>query len=192
MNSSAISWLGDFSYDCAGNQSLHGHVKYSPDQGIVLHFFKPIVSPWTPPDFLRGILETGEECALISPINLPGIEPIKYTSHKDGSTVVRGEIGYQFLVLGKHAGLEELVNEVSFSFSGLASFAAGKDRHCQYERGPMIYSKQTKLGMVSIWRADSVAARKDDASAAHQAALTKVAGWGSCSGGGGLIHTTSG
>ena len=142
-NSSAISWLGEFCYDRAGSQSLHGHVKYSPDQGIILHFFKPIVSPWSPPGFLRGILETGEECALISPINLPGIERIQYTSYKDGPTVVRGEIGYQFLVLGKHAGLEELVNEVSFSFSGLASFAAGKDRHCQFERGPMIYSKQT-------------------------------------------------
>jgi hypothetical protein len=39
---------------------------------------------------------------------------------------------------------------------------------------------------------ETVTARKDDASAAHQAAHTKVAGWGSCSEGGGLIHTTSG
>ena len=44
---------------------------------------------------------------------------------------------------------------------------------------------------VDVW-VEPVTARKDDASAAHQAALTKVAGWGSCSGGGGLIHTTSG
>ena len=155
MNGSAISWLGEFSYDRAGNQSLHGQIKYSPEQGIILHFFKSIISPWSPPDFLRGILETGEECALISPINLPGLEPIQYISHKDSSNVVKGEIGYQFLVLGKHAGLEELVDEISFSFSGLASFATGKDRHCQFTRGPMIYSKQTKMGMLSIWRADS-------------------------------------
>jgi|694.fasta_scaffold02308_37 hypothetical protein len=40
--------------------------------------------------------------------------------------------------------------------------------------------------------ADAVAARKDDAPAAHHAALTKIAGWGSCSDGGGLIHTTAG
>ena len=41
-------------------------------------------------------------------------------------------------------------------------------------------------------RAEAVTARKDDASAAHQAALTKVAGRGLFSEGGGLIHTTSG
>ena len=38
----------------------------------------------------------------------------------------------------------------------------------------------------------TVAARKDDAPAAHYAALTKIAGRGPCSDGGGLIHTTSG
>jgi hypothetical protein len=37
-----------------------------------------------------------------------------------------------------------------------------------------------------------VTARKDDAPAAHQAALTEVAGRGLFSEGGGLIHTTSG
>jgi hypothetical protein len=106
---------------------------------------------------LHGILETGDECALIFPVKRPWIKPIKYTSHKDGSTVVSGEIGYQFLVLGhgQHTGLEELVDEIYFSFSGLASFATGKDRHCQFELGPIIYSNQTKLGMLSIWRADS-------------------------------------
>jgi|LakMenEpi03Aug12_release.lakeMendotaPanAssembly.Ray.scaffolds.fasta_scaffold414771_2 hypothetical protein len=40
--------------------------------------------------------------------------------------------------------------------------------------------------------AGALAARKDDAPAAHHADLTKIAGWGSCSEGGGLIHTTSG
>ena len=40
--------------------------------------------------------------------------------------------------------------------------------------------------------AEAVAARKDDAPAAHHAALTKIAGRGPCSDGGGLIHTTSG
>ena len=44
----------------------------------------------------------------------------------------------------------------------------------------------------SYFSALTVAARKDDAPAAHHAALTKIAGWGSCSDGGGLIHTTSG
>ncbi len=39
---------------------------------------------------------------------------------------------------------------------------------------------------------EAVAARKDEAPAAHQAALTKVAGRGLFSEGGGLIHTTSG
>ncbi len=39
---------------------------------------------------------------------------------------------------------------------------------------------------------EAVTARKDDASAAHQAALTKVAGRDSFSVDGGLIHTTSG
>lgn len=38
----------------------------------------------------------------------------------------------------------------------------------------------------------SVAARKDDAPAAGQAAMTKVAGSMAFSGGGGLIQTTSG
>jgi hypothetical protein len=38
----------------------------------------------------------------------------------------------------------------------------------------------------------AVTARKDDAPAAHQAALDKVAGRGSFSEGGGLIHTTFG
>jgi hypothetical protein len=37
-----------------------------------------------------------------------------------------------------------------------------------------------------------VTARKDDAPAAVQAAMANVAGLGACSGGGGLIQTTSG
>ena len=155
MNDSSISWLGEFTHDCTDNQNLHGHIKYTPEKGIILRFFKPIMPPWAPPDFLRGILETGEECALISPVNLPGIERIQYNQHKDSPMVVRGEIGYQFLVLGKHAGLEELVDEISFSFSGLASFATGRERDRRFERDPTIYSKQTKLGKLSIWRADS-------------------------------------
>jgi hypothetical protein len=39
---------------------------------------------------------------------------------------------------------------------------------------------------------DPVAARKDDAPTAYQAAITIVAGLASFSGGGGLIQTTSG
>lgn len=38
----------------------------------------------------------------------------------------------------------------------------------------------------------AITARKDDAPAAVQAAIANVAGFGSCSGGGGLIQTTSG
>jgi hypothetical protein len=38
----------------------------------------------------------------------------------------------------------------------------------------------------------SVTARKDDAPAAYQAAITNLAGLASFSGGGGLIQTTSG
>jgi hypothetical protein len=38
----------------------------------------------------------------------------------------------------------------------------------------------------------SVTVRKDDAPAAVQAAISNVAGFGSSSAGGGLIHTTSG
>lgn len=40
--------------------------------------------------------------------------------------------------------------------------------------------------------AATVTARKDDATAAVQAATTNVAGWDPSSGGGGLIQTTSG
>jgi hypothetical protein len=40
--------------------------------------------------------------------------------------------------------------------------------------------------------AGSVTARKDDAPAADQAAMSNVAGWCSISVGGGLIQTTSG
>jgi hypothetical protein len=39
---------------------------------------------------------------------------------------------------------------------------------------------------------DPVTARKDDATAADQAAITNLAGLASFSGGGGLIQTTSG
>ena len=46
---------------------------------------------------------------------------------------------------------------------------------------------------VEPWRqAAPVTARKDDATAAVQAATTNVAGWDPSSGGGGLIQTTSG
>ena len=50
---------------------------------------------------------------------------------------------------------------------------------------------QNQVVMVAR-NAAAVTARKDDAPATHQAAFIRIAGWGSFSDGGGLIHTTSG
>ena len=46
--------------------------------------------------------------------------------------------------------------------------------------------------LIPALRADAVIARKDDAPAADQAAMSNVAGWCSISVGGGLIQTASG
>jgi mannose/cellobiose epimerase-like protein (N-acyl-D-glucosamine 2-epimerase family) len=96
--------------------------------------------------------------------------------------------------LGWHGPSEYLVNH---GYNYLISYLIGPDgkvRATCNSEGQIIDSRQHlyDLAFVLTALATAVIARKDDASAAHQAALTKVAGWGSCSGGGGLIHTTSG
>jgi len=62
-------------------------------------------SQWIQPAVLFGILETGEECTLLEPVVLPRSTPIRYRQQNGGSTVVSGEVGYKYLVVGKHLEL---------------------------------------------------------------------------------------
>jgi hypothetical protein len=149
-----VSLLGEFFSDPTQDQGIAGLIHYSCSQGVSLRFLRQISSQWIQPAMLFGILETGEECTLLEPVVLPRSTPITYRQHNGGSTVASGEVGYKYLVVGKHLELNEAFGEASFTFSGIGRFATGLDSTLQSHEAPLAYCAQTYIGKISIWRQD--------------------------------------
>lgn len=169
-----VSLLGEFFFDSTQNQGIAGLIRYSYSQGVVLRFLKQISSQWIQPAVLFGILETGEECTLLEPVVLPGSAPIAYQQHHGGSTVVSGEVGYKYLVVGKHLELHEAFGEASFTFSGIGRFATGLDTTLQSHEAPLAYCAQTVMGKISIWRQDLSACMLNIKEAVHSESRTAL------------------
>ena len=103
------------------------------------------------------------------------------------------EYGLSLLILGLEK--DRSTPSSSSRLSSVAARIALPLSACRINgcRRPLLMrSRKQALLTSSAAMAGSVTARKDDAPAADQAAMSNVAGWCSISVGGGLIQTTSG
>jgi len=161
------TWLGEFFSVSSREHAIPGLVRYSHSQGVTVRFLKRILSQWIQPSVMHGILETGQECTLLGPANLPGIGPETYHQHHDGITVASGVLGYQYFVIGKHIDLNDSIGEVSFTFPSIGRFATGLDSYMQTHEAPLAYCEQTIIGKMSVWRQDSGVFMLDIKEAVH-------------------------
>ena len=167
MDTTQESWLGEFFSSSSHEETFPGLVGYSHSEGVTVRFLKRIHSQWIQPSQLHGLLETGQECTLLGPVYLPGIDPETYNQHHDGTTVATGVLGYQYLVIGKHIDLNDRIGEVSFTFPNLGEFATGIDAYRQTHEVPLAYCEQTIIGKMSVWRQDSGVFMLDIKEAVH-------------------------
>lgn len=146
-------------------------------------------------DLLARVKELGDAsksdlvraCGYVS-TKKDGTERLNYTAFYEALLQAKGmDVGGK---IGSAKGGRKLSFNAKVQFNG--NLMVGKAYTALLDLKPGD-EFEIKLGRRAITLTPvSVTARKDDASAAHQAALTKVAGRGLFSEGGGLIHTTSG
>ena len=107
-------------------------------------------------------------------------------------TAARPKVNANAVFVSGGATVQSLVDAASraLGYEAPIALSVNDPTHARWDL--LSRSAIAVFDFTSYDRASAVTARKDDATAAHQAALTKVAGRGLFSEGGGLIHTSSG